>query len=122
MTSSVVEPVFFTPAAAVTMVVLVAGSWVLMRALRTRASRWLFGLLLGIPAWGFASQFAVTRLQPWLYQTEHPLGQNIMMVLWAPLFGICVLSVAASLTFFIICVHISRSNNSFKPTPLRGAA
>ncbi len=42
--------------------------------------------------------------------------------MYAILFMVIAFSVVAAITLFKLIAEYSRSNNSFKPTPLRGAA
>ena len=122
MTSFVSDTIFMTPAAAITMGLTVAGSWILMRALRTRSSKWLFGLLLASPIWLVFSNFAMDALWPTMANPEHPMSALLNDLWWIPLLGICLLCVSAAVAFLVVTMQIARSNKSFKPTPLRGAA
>ncbi|WP_234446966.1 hypothetical protein [Luteimonas sp. MC1572] len=107
--------------AAVGLLAVLAGCWRMMRALRTRSSQVLFFSLLSSFAWLFVSD-AIFRVVFYYSDLSRPTPLQNYVYLAIDVVVPALLMLCASASFWLVASSVSRPNNSFKPTPLRGAA
>ena len=122
MSSNIIEPsAIFLPALIFAATAAAIGAFVIMRGLRTRTSK-LFFFNVTLSVLWFPLTDAVERL---LYPPDAYAAGLSSPPIWLHEFVTAtwaVLAVSAGVLFLMLAFQISRSNNSFKPTPLRDAA
>jgi len=120
------EPVFvgYVTIPAMTVVALSAtiGAWILMRSLRTRSSKWLFGFIVAFISWVPLAWAMRTHLPETLYSTGAYKHLPPYTLMWLEIAGFSLFASGAAVCFLLVALGVARPNNSFKPTPLRGAA
>lgn len=103
------------PAAIVVTLSVVTGVWLLMRSLRTRSSKWLFGLVVALIAWIPTSR-AIIALGSTVSNAETIRSFHPYALIWLEVTGYGVLSSAASICF----LHVAwQAKGSFEPNPRR---
>ena len=101
---------------------LLLGCWSLHRQLRTGPTVWLLASIVGLPLWYFGSPVVVRIVVEHARATGNYGTWDWLLVGVTMVLPMCLVLVA-SLSFWLSVRSIqARPNNSFKPTPLRGAA
>ncbi len=120
------EPIFIgyvtIPAVTAVVVSVTIGAWILMRSLRTRSSKSLFGFVVALISWIPVSWAMRTHLLELFHSTGAYKYLPRYTLIWLEAIGFSILASGAAVSFLIVALRIARPNNSFKPTPLRGAA
>jgi hypothetical protein len=120
------EPIFVgyvtAPAVAVVVLSVTIGSWILMRSLKNRSSKWLFGFVVALISWVPVAWAMRAHLPETLYNTGAYKHLPPYTLIWLEVIGFSVLASGAAVCFLLVALRVARPNSSFKPTPLRGAA
>ncbi|WP_157499642.1 hypothetical protein [Lysobacter sp. Root983] len=120
------EPIFVgyvtLPAAAVVTLSVTIGAWILMRSLRTRSSKWLFGFVVALILWVPVAWAMRTHLPEAFYSTGAYKHLPPYTLIWAEVVGFSLFASGAAVCFLLVVLRVVRPNNSFKPMPLRGSA
>jgi len=108
-------------AAALGLLIVLSGSWLLMRSLRTKSSRLLFTSVAALILWSFLSD-AIYRAVFYYSDLSKQNAWESWIYLSLDVFVPVLLILSASTCFWLVARSLSRPNSSFKPSPLRESA